>query len=988
MIATASTADRLKQSMTMGVIALAYFGASVIGYVLSEHAGFASPVWLPSGIAIAALLVLGLRYWPGVAAGVASAALYGLLLRNNDAGIGAVALTSGVLMVTANNTLESVLGAWLIRRFVGQDVCFGTFRSAVTLLGIVMVVCLLAAVTGAAILPAVGLDPWHMYADTMFTWWVGDATGVVLLLPVILSSCTLEFTRDNILRIVEFGILGIMLGVAVGMIFAGWVVGGNVHILPYIVIPILMWAVVRLGLRPAGMLLLFFSAFAAWFTMHGIGPFVRQSLTASILIADGFIITNAFTIILLASVICNLRSSEESLLQSEEQLHLTIESADIGTWNWHIPGGTMTVNATWAGMLGYEPDEIRFTYTVWERLIHADDFDHVMGQLQAHLDGDTPLYSVEYRIRRKDGDYIWTLGAGRVVQRDENGKPLRATGINMDISARKLAEQALQVNQFGIAQSSDGVFWINEEGRFLYGNHEGCRSLGYNLDQLMDTCLWEVDTTFDTETWAQHWETLKRQGNMKLERRYTRMDGSSFPVDISENYLEFEEDSYAFMFVRDSSERKQYEETLTYRLNFEGLIRSISTGFASAAEADIEPQVIRALDMLGQFEKVDYCYLFVLSEDQQAVVRVHAWSAPGLEPFSMSLPWHFRTEHSWFGELLERGTGFAVSSVEDLPARAVTERDYMHTFGIQSVVAVPVSMHGSVVGVLGLRTVTKQRVWSGDTYNLLCIVADTFGGALMRRRVQNEKNQLQAQLLQSQKMESLGTLAGGVAHEINNPINIIMNYAELIRMKSDDTETIENFCGKIIGESERVATIVRNLLAFSRHDQEAQTPTPVGEIIERTLSLMRTVLHKDGITLSVSVDKSIPTLACRPQHIQQVLMNLLTNARDALNAAYAQEDPGKQLAISVTRIGRNDQPWVRITVSDTGGGIAPEIQERIFEPFFTTKPRDEGTGLGLSVSHGIVREHGGDLMVESAPGSGTKFHIDLPLGYNGDDSIG
>jgi len=345
----------------------------------------------------------------------------------------------------------------------------------------------------------------------------------------------------------------------------------------------------------------------------------------------------------------------------------------------------------------------------------------------------------------------------------------------------------------------------------------------------------------------------------------------------------------------------------------------------------------------------------------------------------VQLPWDAGTEYPWFKSKLFSGDGFMLSSPENLPEDAGAERQYLMDQGLKSIIAVPIKMHDSTVGTLGLRTVRGYRSWSSDTFNLLSIVADTFAGAMMRERFQQENTQLQAQLLQSQKMESIGTLAGGVAHEINNPINIIMNYAELISMRKTNPVSVEEYAQKIIGESDRVATIVRNLLAFSRQDQEAHSPTRIGDIVDRTLSLMRTVLKKDGITLVVNTSEKIPPLACRPQHIQQVLMNLLTNGRDALNMKYEGEHPDKVLKISAQLIHKQNVPYARTTVEDTGGGISKEVIDRIFDPFFTTKPRDEGTGLGLSVSHGIVRDHGGDLLVDSAPGKGTRFHMDLPL---------
>jgi len=142
-----------------------------------------------------------------------------------------------------------------------------------------------------------------------------------------------------------------------------------------------------------------------------------------------------------------------------------------------------------------------------------------------------------------------------------------------------------------------------------------------------------------------------------------------------------------------------------------------------------------------------------------------------------------------------------------------------------------------------------------------------------------------------------------------------------------------------------------------------------------TLSLTKALLRRDAIVLEVDVPEALPSINCRSQQLEQVLINLVTNARDALNEKYPERHPDKRLRISARTIAGG----VRLTVEDRGFGIPEALRERIFDPFFTTKHEDKGTGLGLSISHGIVKEHAGRLWVESEVGKGTYFHVDLPL---------
>jgi len=249
------------------------------------------------------------------------------------------------------------------------------------------------------------------------------------------------------------------------------------------------------------------------------------------------------------------------------------------------------------------------------------------------------------------------------------------------------------------------------------------------------------------------------------------------------------------------------------------------------------------------------------------------------------------------------------------------------------------------------------------------------------RQVEDEEKRknMEAQLRHQQKLESIGTLASGVAHEINNPLNIVMNYAQLILDISEEGSHTEDHAREIFLESERIANIVRNLLSFARYEQRQRETADLGATLETTLSLTRSLMRKDNIEVITNIEPDLPPVYCHRQQIQQVVMNLLTNARDALNAHPEKNEERKTIAIRLAALDGHDCPWMRMTVEDNGAGIDPTIQDRIFDPFYTSKSRDKGTGLGLSISHGIVEEHGGRLWFETIPGNGSRFHMDLPV---------
>ncbi|MEW6594754.1 MAG: PAS domain-containing protein [Thermodesulfobacteriota bacterium] len=243
-----------------------------------------------------------------------------------------------------------------------------------------------------------------------------------------------------------------------------------------------------------------------------------------------------------------------------------------------------------------------------------------------------------------------------------------------------------------------------------------------------------------------------------------------------------------------------------------------------------------------------------------------------------------------------------------------------------------------------------------------------------------EEKALQAETMRAGQLASIGELAAGVAHEINNPINGIINYAQVLLDEGEGGgRGGEEVLQRIIKEGERIAGIVRNLLAFARQREESVEEVAIAAVIDDALALIRHQLLKDGVTITLEAPAGLPPVWANPQQLQQVFLNLFSNARYALNQRYKAKTAEKKLEIVAAEVTIDDQPWLRTTVKDYGTGIPPEIMGHIFEPFFSSKKPGEGTGLGLSISHGLIRDMRGRLHAESEPGHFTAMMIDLPL---------
>lgn len=249
---------------------------------------------------------------------------------------------------------------------------------------------------------------------------------------------------------------------------------------------------------------------------------------------------------------------------------------------------------------------------------------------------------------------------------------------------------------------------------------------------------------------------------------------------------------------------------------------------------------------------------------------------------------------------------------------------------------------------------------------------------LLVARNLTEEEVVRAEAIRAAQLAAIGELASGVAHEINNPINGIINYAQVILDAPNDPEAEENL-NNIISEGKRIAGIVSNLLDFARRKEEVLAPSTIETIVANSLKLVTHLLKKDGIRCTVEMNDLLPSLMCNEQQLQQVVLNMISNARYALNEKYPQPCPEKRLEISGELLDQKQPPAIRLTITDHGIGIPPEIQARLFDPFFSTKPKGEGTGLGLSISHGLVKDHGGTIKVHSNIGDWTRFQIDLPV---------
>ncbi len=256
----------------------------------------------------------------------------------------------------------------------------------------------------------------------------------------------------------------------------------------------------------------------------------------------------------------------------------------------------------------------------------------------------------------------------------------------------------------------------------------------------------------------------------------------------------------------------------------------------------------------------------------------------------------------------------------------------------------------------------------------LCMIQDITSSL----EIIEEKKTMEAEALRSSHLASMGEFAAGVAYEINNPINGFISYSEILKDRMEEQGETADIPDRIIKEGDRVAKIIANLLSFARETSDEPSIHHVKDILSDSLEIMEKQILKDGILLKNNPGKNIPAVKVCDNEIQQVFMNILSNAKYALNEKFSGCHNDKIIKISSDTVIVDDQKYVRMIFHDNGTGIPDDIQERIIDPFFSTKPLGRGTGLGLSISHGIIKKHNGKILIDSVEGEYTKIIVDLP----------
>jgi C4-dicarboxylate-specific signal transduction histidine kinase len=296
-------------------------------------------------------------------------------------------------------------------------------------------------------------------------------------------------------------------------------------------------------------------------------------------------------------------------------------------------------------------------------------------------------------------------------------------------------------------------------------------------------------------------------------------------------------------------------------------------------------------------------------------------------------------------------------------------------FGLHSVLCLPVIKQSEFIGLLYLENRLSKGVFTPEKISMTELLTAQAAISLENARLLEQTRQAYKQLqenqdhmLQMEKLSALGTLVGGVAHEINNPLMGVMNFVEFVSDRTEDPKS-KHVLGQALQQIQRIKNIVSSMLVFM-HQKTAQTGScSLEEVLDQTLLLLAGELRKHAIQLHTQIPVNLPNFACSAESMQQILINLLINARDALSGIV---QPAIEISVS------SAEKMLELSIKDNGPGIPESVQSRMFDPFFTTKPPGQGTGLGLSVTRRLLQDIGGSIVVESRVGEGCRLRLRFP----------
>jgi len=599
--------------------------------------------------------------------------------------------------------------------------------------------------------------------------------------------------------------------------------------------------------------------------------------------------------------------------------------------------------------------------------------------------------------------------------RNDRGEITGGVAVFDDITENKLASASLRESEERFRALLDGTFegiLIYDKGKIMAVNNAAAELFGFDVEQMKGMNIIDLVLDENKADITKKLTLVKQNPDVDFGKFETKIRGKNnevFDIKVYGRSLVFKGKKVRVVAIRDITRQKKAEKELQYRMDLENLITNISTSFINLTPDEIECGISTALKKIGEFAGVDRSYIFLFTEDGKRIHNSYEWCVDSdcVKPHMKHAEEIDLSKFPWFYKKLTEFEQVYLPSLEKLPEEAKIERMHLEEEGVLSLLMIPMVHGKSLKGCLGFNAMRTPKEWSEDIFVLLKITGEIFVNALEHKKMLNaikkakedleqkveertkELKEKQVQLINSEKMVSLGQLVAGVAHEINTPLGALNSNNDIFirsiekmkriipSLKNQDNELDYSDFDKLIKKieelnqvskmaAERIINIVNNLRKFARLDQAVKDRVDIHSGIESTLTLVHHEL-KNRIKVHKEYGK-LPPVSCYPNQLNQVFMNIFINASQAIE--------GKGDIHIKTRV---DNGNALVQIQDTGHGIPKESLNKIFNPGFTTKGVGIGTGLGLSIVYQIIKDHNGKIDVTSDERKGTKVIISLPI---------
>ena len=617
--------------------------------------------------------------------------------------------------------------------------------------------------------------------------------------------------------------------------------------------------------------------------------------------------------------ISDRKQAEDALRESEARFRGTFDNAAVGVSHLGLDGSWLRVNQRLCDILGYGRDEL--LQKNFQQITHPEDLPFTLDRFAALLRGEIGTYRVEKRYLHKDGHPVW-VELTCALQRNNSGDPVYAITIIQDISARKAAEQALRESEIRMRAlldaSQDEILLVSTTGEVLASNKAAEQRLARRTGSSSPVGA-RLDVLLPPD---QVEERLRRVRQVAATATLTHAE-----AQIRSRWFEF----WFYPVLRPDN---LVSEVAVYAREITQLKKSqadLSKLFQAIQQS---PTSVVITDRNGNIEYVNPKFTEVTGYTQAEVIgqNPRVLKSGHTDPDLYSDLWStISTGGVWRGEFLNKKKN----------------------------------------GELFWELASIAPVWQGDTVAYYVAVKEDI----------TERKQMEDQLRQSQKMQALGQLTGGIAHDFNNLLGIVIGNLQLLAERVGADERNREFLEDALWAARRGGELTHRLLAFARKQPLKPTAIDLNEVVTGITELLRRTLGA-GIRVEESLASDLWKALADRGELERALVNLAVNSRDAMRGIGTLTLETRNALIDEEYAEQYEEvtpgEYVLLAVTDTGTGMPPEVAERVFEPFFTTKAVGQGSGLGLSMVYGFVKQSGGHVSIYSRPGQGTCVKLYLP----------